>query len=352
MAVVTLREGAACRNSARIASTRAHGALSASRSVRRVLITGGAGFIGSNLADRLLADGVEVVLYDDLRTGRRAFVAEALERGAELVEDDVLDRTALTRALEGCELVFHLQANADVRHGLEQPGVDLEQNARATSVVLESMRDAGVDRIVFSSTGSIYGEPDIFPTPETVAMPVQTSLYGASKVAAEGLISSYCHGLEFTGIVFRFVSILGERYTHGHVLDFYAKLRRDPERLEILGDGKQRKSYLYVGDCVEGILAGVQACSPGAFEVFNLGTDETVIVDDSVDVISEHLGIEPRRDYSGGTRGWPGDSPLIHLDCSRIRETGWAPRLTIREGILRTLGWLDDNPWVLDELDA
>ena len=150
-------------------------------------------------------------------------------------------------------------------------------------------------------------------------------------------------------MVHRFVSILGERYTHGHVIDFYAALREDPSRLAILGDGKQRKSYLYVGDCVDGILAGLEATPPGEFGVFNLGTDETVVVDDSIGVITEHLGIEPRREYAGGTRGWPGDSPLIHLDCSRIRATGWAPKLTIREGIGRTLDWLDHNTWVLED---
>ena len=317
--------------------------------LKRALITGGAGFIGSNLADRLLDGGVEVVLFDDLRTGRRRFVDRALERGAQLVEADVLDQERLTAALDGCDTVFHLQANADVRHGLERPEVDLEQNARATSTVLESMRATGIERIVFSSTGSIYGEPEVFPTPESCPMPVQTSLYGASKFAAEGLISSYCHGFGITGVVFRFVSILGERYTHGHVIDFYDALRREPERLAILGNGKQRKSYLYVGDCIDGILAGLEETPEGEFGVFNLGTDETVIVDESVTIISEHLGLEPHREYAGGERGWPGDSPLIHLDCGRIRDTGWAPQLTIREGIQRTLAWLDDNTWVLDE---
>jgi len=318
--------------------------------LRRALITGGAGFIGSNLADRLLADGVEVILYDDFRTGRRQFVGDAIANGARLVEGDVLDRWRLTGAMRGCDTVFHLQANADVRYGLDHPQRDIEQNLLTTSTVLEAMREANVERIAFSSTGSIYGEPEVVPTPEDCPIPVQTSLYGASKIAAEGLISSYSHGFGFTGVVFRFVSILGERYTHGHVLDFYRRLRDDPSRLLVLGDGQQRKSYLYVGDCVNGILAGLDSVEEGGFNVFNLGTDETVIVDESAAIIASHMGVEPELEHSGGARGWAGDSPLIHLDCSRIRATGWAPELTISEGIERTLAWFDDNTWVLSEL--
>jgi UDP-glucose 4-epimerase len=318
--------------------------------VRRALITGGAGFIGSNLGDRLLADGVEVILYDDFRTGRRQFVGDAIANGARLVEGDVLDRWRLTGAMRGCDTVFHLQANADVRYGLDHPQRDIEQNLLTTSTVLEAMREANVERIAFSSTGSIYGEPEVVPTPEDCPLPIQTSLYGASKMGAEGLISSYCHGFGFTGVVFRFVSILGERYTHGHVLDFYRALREDPSRLVVLGDGQQRKSYLYVGDCISGILAGLDAVPEGGFEVFNLGTDETVIVDDSAAVIAAHMGVEPAVEHTGGARGWAGDSPLIHLDCSRIRATGWAPELTISDGIERTLAWFDDNTWVLQEL--
>ena len=314
----------------------------------RALVTGGAGFIGSNLADRLLADGHDVVIYDNFATGRREFVTEALANGATVVDGDVLDADKLSGALEGCDTVFHLQANADVRFGLKHPTRDLEQNAAATSTVLEAMRARGIERIVFSSTGSIYGEPEVFPTPEDCPFPVQTSLYGASKLAAEGMISAYCHGLGFTGVILRFVSILGERYTHGHVIDFYRALREDPSRLRVLGDGKQEKSYLYVGDCVAGVLAALEQGRPGSSQVFNLGTDETVVVDDSIAIITEHMGVEPERDYAGGKRGWAGDSPLIHLDCSKLRATGWAPTLTIPEAIRQTLGWFDRNPWVLE----
>jgi UDP-glucose 4-epimerase len=323
--------------------------------VRRVCVTGGGGFIGSTLADSLSADGVEVVIVDDFRTGRREFVAELLERpGARLVEGDVLDQSLLEDAFEGCDWVFHLQASADVRFGLDHPRRDLEQNTVATSTVLEAMRAAGVERIAFSSTGSIYGEPDLFPTPEDAPFPTQTSLYGASKLAAEGLLAAYAHGFGFTSVIFRFVSILGERYTHGHVYDFYRALKNDPTRLRVLGDGRQEKSYLYVRDCVAAMRTAVAAheLDAGSTHVYNLGTDETMLVDQSVAVITRHLGLSPAIEHTGGPRGWAGDSPLIHLDCSRIRALGWQPQLSIETAIERTLDWFEASPYAVWETAA
>jgi UDP-glucose 4-epimerase len=318
--------------------------------MRRALVTGGAGFIGSTLADRLLARGVEVTILDDFRTGRREFVADALAAGARLVEGDVLDRSALDAAIESCDAVFHLQANADVRHGLDHPRRDLEQNTIATANVLEAMRAHDVRVIGFSSTGSVYGEPEVFPTPEDAPFPIQTSLYAASKLAGEGMIAAYATGYGFLGLIFRFVSVLGERYTHGHVIDFYRALRRDPSVLHVLGDGRQQKSYLYVQDCVSAILATVDHhAGEGGAHVYNLGTDETIVVDDSVATIADHLGLSPRVEHGGGQRGWVGDSPLIHLDTSRIRALGWAPDLTIVEAVRRTLDWFEHTPFILDE---
>jgi len=255
--------------------------------------------------------------------------------------------------MAGATTVFHLAANADVRFGTDHPRKDLEQNTVATFNVLEAMRANGVRRIAFSSTGSIYGEAPVIPTPEDAPFPVQTSLYGASKLAGEGLIQAYCEGFGMQAWIFRFVSILGERYTHGHVFDFLRSLRSDPSRLRVLGDGRQEKSYLYVGDCVSAMtLATNRELEPGAVRVYNLGTDETIVVDDSIATIAGHLGVEPELEYAGGTRGWLGDSPLIHLDCRRIRELGWRPTLTIPEGIRRTIDWLQENPWALEERPA
>ena len=315
----------------------------------RYVVTGGAGFIGSNLVDRLLALGHQVVVYDNLSTGRLELLGSArAHNNFQLVEGDVLDGDRLTAACAGADFVFHLAANADVRFGTDHPRKDLEQNTIGTFTVLEAMRAAGVRRIGFSSTGSIYGEPEVFPTPETAPFPVQTSLYGASKLAGESLIQAYCAGFGFQGCIFRFVSILGERYSHGHVFDFVRRLRADPRELHVLGNGRQRKSYLYVQDCIDAMLVAIEKAGDGV-NIFNLGTDEYCQVNDSIGWITERLGVAPVLRYAGGERGWIGDSPFIFLDCTRIRSLGWTPALSIREGVLRTVDYLCANPWLLEE---
>ncbi len=315
----------------------------------RYFVTGCAGFIGSNLVDRLLQDGHDAVGYDNLSTGQPEFLTEAQTSSRfRLVHGDTLDLDRLTHAMDGSDFVFHLAANADVRFGTDHPRTDLEQNTIATSNVLEAMRANGVQRIAFPSTGSIYGEPEIFPTPEEAPFPIQTSFYGASKLAAEGLIAAYCEGFGFQGYIFRFVSILGERYTHGHVVDFYRQLRDHPDALHVLGNGKQRKSYLYVQDCIDAMLLAAEKAR-GKVNIFNLGTDEYCQVDDSIGWICECLGLSPQRAYAGGDRGWIGDSPFIFLDCARIRALGWRPRLSIREGVIRTVQYLQRNPSVLEQ---
>jgi len=311
-----------------------------------VFITGGAGFIGSHLADRLLALGHRVTVYDNLSTGMAEFLDDARKRpGFAFVEGDLLDTGALAKAIAGCDLVFHLAANADVRYGTVHPKKDLEQNTVATFNLLEAMRAAGIGRIAFASTGSIYGEPEVIPTPEDAPFPLQTSLYGASKLAGEGLIAAYCEGFGFQGWIFRFVSILGERYTHGHVFDFYKMLRADPTKLHVLGNGRQKKSYLYVADCVSAMLTAVEQAKDKV-NVFNLGAEEYLEVDQSIATITAHLGLSPRRTYAGGERGWIGDSPFIYLDTKRIRALGWAPTLDLRQSIVRTVDWLKANPWI------
>ncbi len=314
----------------------------------KVLVTGAAGFIGSNLVDRLLRDGHEVVGFDNFSTGQERFLESARpSSGFRLVQSDTLDLAALTEAAAGCDTVFHLAANADVRFGLEHPKKDVEQNTLATFNVLEAMRANGVKRIAFSSTGSVYGEAEIIPTPEDAPFPVQTSLYGASKVAGECLIQAYCEGFGFEGYIFRFVSILGERYSHGHVFDFYKSLRANANELRVLGNGKQRKSYLYIQDCIDAILLAMSHPTRKV-HVYNLGTDEYCQVNDSIGWICEALGVSPRLDYTGGDRGWVGDNPFIFLDCARIRALGWTPKVSIREGIVRTLEYLRANPWLLE----
>lgn len=302
--------------------------------------------------DLLLAQGKEVVGWDNFSTGQAEFLAEA-ERHPRfrLVRGDNLDLPALTAAMAGSDTVFHLAANADVRFGLEHPRKDLEQNTLATFNVLEAMRACGAKVMAFSSTGSVYGEATIIPTPEDHPFPIQTSLYAASKLAGEGLIHAYCEGFRLEGYVFRFVSVLGERYTHGHVLDFYRQLRDHPDHLQVLGDGTQRKSYMHVQDCLAAMLhvmnLGTAARAKHRVEVYNLGTDEYVQVNDSIRFICGHLGLKPRLAYRGGDRGWVGDNPFIYLDTKKIRATGWKTQWTIEQSILRTLQWLQKNPWVL-----
>jgi UDP-glucose 4-epimerase len=314
----------------------------------QAFVTGAAGFIGSNLVDRLLTAGHTVIGFDNLSTGQLEFLKQALSSpNFRLERGDVLDSAQLAGAMSGCDCVFHLAANADVRFGLEQPRKDLEQNTIATWNVLEAMRTCGIRRIAFSSTGSIYGEPSVFPTPENAPFPVQTSLYGASKLAAEGLIAAYAAGFGIEAHIFRFVSILGNRYTHGHVFDFYRQLKEHPEWLNVLGNGQQRKSYLHVQDCISAILKALDNARDQV-NIFNLGAAEYCTVNESIAWISECLGVQPQLRYSGGERGWVGDSPFIFLDCSRIRALGWAPQFTIREGVLETLRFLETNEWVFE----
>jgi UDP-glucose 4-epimerase len=322
--------------------------------MQKVFITGAAGFIGSSLADRLLADGKIVVGWDNFSTGLEKFIEGALKNPrCSLVRGDNLDLAALTQAMAGCDFVFHLAANADVRFGTEHPRKDLEQNTIATFNILEAMRANGIKRIGFSSTGSTYGEAAVIPTPEDAPFPIQTSLYGASKVAGESMIAAYAEGFGFEAYLFRFVSILGERYTHGHIFDFYQQLTEHPTWLKVLGDGTQRKSYLYVQDCIDAILhvtrLGTARDARHRTQIYNLGAPEYVQVKDSIGFICGALGLKPELRYTGGDRGWIGDNPFIFLDTKKIQATGWKPKLTIEQGIVKTLRWLEANRWIYEQ---
>ena len=313
-----------------------------------IAITGCAGFIGSNTVDRLLSQGNIVVGVDNFSTGQLKFLESALiNPNFKLVNLDLLDLGGLKLAFTGCEFVFHLSANADVRFGTDHPRKDLEQNTIATYNVLEAMRSNGIKRIAFSSTGSVYGESPVIPTPEDGPFPIQTSLYGASKAACEGLISAYCEGFGFQSWIFRFVSILGERYTHGHIFDFYQKLKKDSTCLAVLGNGKQRKSYLYVQDCIDAIMLAVEKADEKV-NIFNLGVDGYVEVNDSIGWICKELGVSPRLEYSGGDRGWIGDNPFIFLDTKKIQALGWRPKVDIEQGVVQTVQYLKNNEWVFD----
>ena len=313
-----------------------------------VIVTGCAGFIGSNLVDRLLGRGHRVTGIDNFSTGQRRFLESALKNASfRLIEGDLLDLSSLAKAFAGGDAVFHFAANADVRFGTENPRKDLEQNTIATYNVLEAMRANAIKRIAFSSTGSVYGEAAVIPTPEVAPFPVQTSLYGASKLAGEGLIAAYCEGFGFQSWIFRFVSILGERYTHGHVFDFYKQLKADPTQLRVLGNGKQRKSYLYIQDCLDAMLVAIEKATDKV-NIFNLGVDGYCEVNDSIGWITDTLGLQPRIEYTGGDRGWIGDNPFIFLETRRIRALGWEPKHTISQGVIKTVEFLKASEWVFE----
>jgi UDP-glucose 4-epimerase len=313
----------------------------------RVVVTGASGFIGSNLVESLLGRGDTVVGIDNLSTGHRRFLAAAIENDRfRFVEGDLGNGLDLASLFADADAVVHLAANADVRFGWQDTRRDLQQNVVVTLEIADAMRAAGVRRLLFSSTGSVYGETPVVPTPEDAPFPRQTSLYGASKLAAEGYLSAYAEMGELDVTVFRFVSVLGRNYTHGHVIDFVSALTADPTRLQILGDGNQSKSYLDVSDCVAALMSRLDVAP--RFEIFNLGTDGYCTVRESVGWICDRLGVRPELRFSGGDRGWVGDNPFIFLDTSAIRATGWAPRFTIKEAVERTVDFLAENRWLLE----
>ncbi|MCG3203442.1 MAG: UDP-glucose 4-epimerase [Elusimicrobia bacterium] len=316
----------------------------------KALVTGAAGFIGSNLIERLLKEGHSVIGVDNFSTGHAKF----LEKFRKHPQFSFFEKNLLNpQSLEGLvsdkiDWLFHLAANADVKDGLRYPERDLQQNTLVTWNVLEASRKAGVRGFVFSSTGSVYGAAPVIPTPEDCPFPIQTSLYGASKLACEGLIAAYAEGYGIQAKIFRFVSILGQNYTHGHVVDFVRQLKSDPTKIHVLGNGQQKKSYLYVEDCVDALLWALNRQSGQKIEIFNLGTEEYVTVDQSLDVIVDELKVHPRRTYEGGDQGWVGDNPFIFLDTTKIRSLGWKSKITIREGVRRTVQFLLNNPWVYE----
>jgi UDP-glucose 4-epimerase len=311
---------------------------------RKALVTGGAGFIGSHVVDHLLDGGAEVVVYDNLSTGSRGNLAHReSDPSLQWEHSDVLDLARLRKAMEGVDTVFHFQANADVRGGPQQTRVDLEQNTIATWNVLDAMRASQAKTIVFASSAVVYGEPEVFPTPESVPV-VQTSLYGASKLAGEAMLQAYSEYFGIRGLAFRFVSWIGPRYSHGVVFDFMRKLRDNPLELEVLGDGTQRKSYLDVRDGVAGVFLALERAVE-AKNVFNLGHDDFLNVLDVARIVIEELGLrDVRIRTTGGVRGWVGDSPLVHLDTARMKALGWRPQIPIPDSIRATVRYLAEHP--------
>jgi UDP-glucose 4-epimerase len=302
----------------------------------KVLVTGGAGFVGSHLARTLLHEGAVVTVYDNLSMGRRDLLQPVLDHARlTFVEADVLDVIRLGSVMDGQQAVFHLAANSDISRGREDTSLDLTQGTVATYNVLEAMRRHGVRDVVFASTSTVYGDARGAVVSEDDGPLLPISLYGASKLASEALVSAFCHNFAMRGWIFRFANVVGDHATHGVVYDFVRKLRRDSTTLEILGDGRQAKPYIDVDDCVAGMLAGWQHAGD-AVNYFNLGCEGAVSVTRIAEIVVEAMGL---RDvawaYTGGERGWPGDVPQVRLCSDKLRGLGWKPRYDSEEALRR-----------------
>lgn len=309
--------------------------------MQNILVTGGAGFIGSNLINELLKGNKNrVFVFDNLSTGR----LENLSLDHPLLKFfniELLSDYKDWPLIENLSYIYHFSANADVRGGAKDREIDFKQNTLVTKSVCDYAKSMNCKHLVFSSSATVYGEPEIFPTPESSTLK-QTSIYGASKLAGEAFIQAYSEYSDFRSSIFRFVSWIGVRYSHGVIYDFYKKLNLNPKELEILGDGNQRKSFLDVTDGVNGIITLTN--HKNSTETFNLGHDEIMNITQLAKIVCDYLELKNTIfTYTGSRRGWVGDSPLVHLDISKAKSYGWAPKISIKEGIINTLDYLTVN---------
>lgn len=306
----------------------------------RYFITGGAGFIGSHLVDKLIQMG-EVKVYDNLSSGKKEFIQHHLSNPKfSFVRADLLDLDRLRREIAGFDAVFHLAANPDARLGLKDTSLDLRQETIATYNVLEAMRLSGIRTMVFSSSGTIYGETPMIPLPEDCGPVLPISLYGAGKVASEALITAFCHTFDMQCWIYRFANIVGSRGTHGVIFDFIHKLKKNPEQLEILGDGTQEKPYLCVEDCVDGMLFGFENSSDRV-NYFNLGCESTTNVSSIARMVVEGMGLKNVVfNYTGGERGWPGDVPQVRFNVDKVRKLGWSPKVDSDQAVRRAVKFM------------
>lgn len=315
----------------------------------RYLVTGGAGYIGSHIVDRLLSAGHHVVALDNLSTGQPKFLDNARKHpNFTFAYRDILYSSEMKDDFSDIDAVFHFAANADVKNGWKQSRKDLEENVIGTSNVLEAMRAAGCKNIIFASTSAVYGDPVEHPTPENTTMPIQTSFYGASKLAAEGYISSYCEGYGFSGTAFRFVTVLGPRYPHGFIYDWVKRLCENPKTLRVFGDGTAIKSSLNIRDCVDAIIElGLKRDAVG-YDVFNIGSEETYTVKQAAHWVCDELNLKPDLVFGDTKRGWPGDSIHLHLNINKAKSAGWTPKYGVEATIRETATWVNQNTWLFE----
>ena len=301
----------------------------------KYFITGGAGFIGSHLVDRLMDEGNRVTVYDNLVSGREENIESHLnKKGFHFVLADLMDFDTLKKAMKGNEVVWHLGANTDIPTGNKITDLDLKNCTIATYNVLEAMRQNGIDRLLFASTSCVYGDAPLADTlNETYGPLLPINLYGAGKLACEGIISAYCHLFGIKAWIFRFGNVVGARMGHGVIHDFIQKLRKNPEVLEILGDGNQEKPFFVVEDCIDGMLCAFQN-SDSQCDIFTLGCESYTTVTRIAQIVPEEMGLgNVKFKYTGGRRGWPGDAPVVHLDIGKMKKLGWSPKHTSDEAV-------------------
>jgi len=303
----------------------------------RALVTGGAGFIGSHLVDRLVSRGDKVVVVDNLSSGVLEFIQGHIDSGAVVFHNvDLKDLESIKPIFNDIEMVYHLAANPDIRLGTRITDTDLKEGTIATYNVLESMRLANVEKIAFASSSVVYGENAPMPTPENHGPCLPISLYGASKQAGEGLIGSWVGTFNLQAWIFRFANIIGERGTHGVIFDFIHKLKADPSRLEVLGNGLQEKSYMEVGDCVDGILHVIDNTSD-RINLYNLGSNDTCSVRNIAAIVVKETGCDGASiEYTGGDRGWAGDIPKAMLSINRLKDLGFKVNYDSEEAVAYT----------------
>lgn len=301
----------------------------------RCFVTGAAGFIGSHLAEYLHAQGGSVTGYDNLSSGKRKWIRHLLNHPRfTFLKADLLDLKTLKKAVRGHDIVFHLAANTDIPKGHTDPRIDFENCTVGTFHMLEAMRANGARQLIFASSSTVFGEPPIRPTPETVGPMLPISLYGAGKMAAEGLISAYSHLFGIQAWMFRFGNVVGARMGHGVIYDFIRKLKSNPRELEILGDGRQEKNYFLVEDCIAGMLFAFQHAREKPCDVFNLGTETTITAEEIARIVVEEMGLNGVRfRFTGGSQGWPGDVPLVIYDVSKMKRLGWEARYSSAEAV-------------------
>lgn len=312
----------------------------------KYLVTGGAGFIGSHIVDYLVERGNKVIVYDNFSTGKDMFIKHHLRnKNFMLVKGDILDEKNLNRTMKGVNFVFHMAAHADVRSGYKDHNIDHTQNLEGTISVLESMYKNNVKKIVFPSTSSVYGDAKVHPTPENYPFE-PTSLYGATKAACENYIHTFASYYGWQIFIFRFVSFVGERYTHGIIFDVLKKLRKTSKILELFSDGTPKKSSVYVTDGVEAIFKAIGS-SLEKINIFNIGHDDVLTIDEVVSTILKAAEIKIKKKYLGGDKGWMGDNNFVYLDNSKLKKIGWHPRYSFKEGIEKTVLYLQNNPQIL-----